>query len=94
MKPYNPILGEKFYCKFEHPDSTTEFKAEQVSHHPPISALVMENREHNLVYTSTTYPISTFWGNRVDMAIDGEHFLHILDLDGMALTCWYNRTLR
>lgn len=81
MKPYNPILGEKYFCTFEHADSTTDFRAEQVSHHPPISALVMENRKHNIVYTSTTLPKSTFWGNKVDMAIEGEHSLHLLNLD-------------
>lgn len=32
-KPYNPILGEVFRCKWEHPDgSTTFYVAEQVRH--------------------------------------------------------------
>jgi hypothetical protein len=80
MKPYNPILGEEFYCKWDHDDSTTYFSAEQVSHHPPVSALYMENRKYNWVYQSTTAPSSTFYGNKVDMTIEGEHSLHLLNL--------------
>lgn len=79
MKPYNPILGEKFTCTYEHKDSTTEFRAEQVSHHPPISASYLENRKHNIVYESTTNPKSTFWGNKVDMILEGKHVVHLLN---------------
>ena len=41
-KPYNPILGEKFFCFWDLNDaegSKTEFIGEQVSHHPPISGI-------------------------------------------------------
>lgn len=88
MKPYNPILGEQFYCKWDHDDSTTFFYSEQVSHHPPISALYMENRKYNWVYTSTTAPKSTFWTNKVEMTIDGEHILHLLTLDEKYVIQW------
>ncbi|PSN56564.1 Oxysterol-binding protein-related protein 8 [Blattella germanica] len=38
-KPYNPILGETFRCYWKHPNgSRTFYLAEQVSHHPPVSA--------------------------------------------------------
>ena len=50
-KPYNPILGEKFFCFWDLNDkegSRTEFVGEQVSHHPPISGLHIENRKHNI----------------------------------------------
>ena len=39
-KPYNPVLGEIFRCKWAHPNHnnvTSIYVAEQVSHHPPIS---------------------------------------------------------
>jgi hypothetical protein len=38
-KPYNPILGEFFRCRYDYPNGTTAYYiSEQVSHHPPISA--------------------------------------------------------
>ncbi len=45
-KPYNPIIGEMFQCSFRVPkaaanspeDLLITYCAEQVSHHPPISA--------------------------------------------------------
>lgn len=48
-KPFNPILGEQFYCTWKHDDGhSTNFWAEQVSHHPPITAYCMENEEIGL----------------------------------------------
>jgi len=42
-KPYNPILGEFFRCRYDYPNGTTAYYiAEQVSHHPPISAWSVE----------------------------------------------------
>jgi hypothetical protein len=36
---YNPILGEIFRCRYDYADGTVGYYiAEQVSHHPPISA--------------------------------------------------------
>jgi len=44
IKPYNPILGEQFHCKWEHDDgSVTVLHAEQVSHHPPIACIHVRN---------------------------------------------------
>jgi len=51
-KPYNPILGEVFRCTFEHEDSTTEYIAEQVSHHPPMSADLSYNIKHQFIHES------------------------------------------
>lgn len=88
MKPYNPILGEQFYCKWDHEDSSSYFSAEQVSHHPPITALFMENRKYNWIYTSTTTPKSTFWGNKAEMHIAGEHVLNLLNLQEKYIVSW------
>lgn len=46
-KPYNAVLGEVFRCKYYHEDSISYFIAEQVSHHPPITAFQVMNREKN-----------------------------------------------
>lgn len=54
-KPFNPILGETF----ELIGKDYKYFAEQVSHHPPISACIAENNHY--VYhmdTNTTMGIS------------------------------------
>ncbi|KAI8329109.1 hypothetical protein BC941DRAFT_443467 [Chlamydoabsidia padenii] len=39
-KPFNPILGEQFYCNW---DDGTRIICEQVSHHPPVSGFYITN---------------------------------------------------
>ncbi|EDR09428.1 uncharacterized protein LACBIDRAFT_319010 [Laccaria bicolor S238N-H82] len=49
-KPLNPVLGELFYGNW--PDKNdrglTELLVEQVSHHPPITAYIIENKSKGL----------------------------------------------
>ena len=40
-KPYNPVLGEQFFCNMG--DATCV--CEQVCHHPPISAFYLEDEK-------------------------------------------------
>ncbi|KAJ3490019.1 hypothetical protein NLJ89_g11473 [Agrocybe chaxingu] len=49
-KPLNPVLGEVFYGTWpdKHGIGTTELLVEQVSHHPPITAYVIENKSKGL----------------------------------------------
>lgn len=62
-KPYNPILGEVFRCCWKHPNgSTTFYIAEQVSHHPPISALYVTNRKDGFTLSATILAKSKFYG--------------------------------
>ncbi|KAL8196002.1 hypothetical protein R6Q57_025002 [Mikania cordata] len=61
-KPFNPILGET-YEMVNHCGIT--FIAEQVSHHPPISAAHAEN-EH-FVYDMTSKVKTKFLGNSLDV---------------------------
>ena len=42
-KPFNPILGETF--EFESKDF--QFVSEQVSHHPPVSAMHAESEDYS-----------------------------------------------
>jgi hypothetical protein len=72
VKPYNAIHGEVFACKFIHKDSKSYLIAEQVSHHPPISAIYMTNRKHNLALKATLKPKSKFHGNSASTLLDGE----------------------
>ncbi|KAM3955518.1 LOW QUALITY PROTEIN: oxysterol-binding protein-related protein 8, partial [Aphomia sociella] len=50
-KPYNPVLGETFRCCWRHrnSDTYTYYVAEQVSHHPPVSAFYVSNRKDGYV---------------------------------------------
>ncbi|KAF8064172.1 hypothetical protein FPV67DRAFT_1671922 [Lyophyllum atratum] len=55
-KPLNPVLGELFYGIWPAPPSnpsqgTTSLLVEQVSHHPPITAYVIENKSKGLRLT-------------------------------------------
>ncbi|KAG5645636.1 hypothetical protein DXG03_005627 [Asterophora parasitica] len=52
-KPLNPVLGELFYGHWPAPSThpsqgTTTLLVEQVSHHPPITAYVIENKSKGL----------------------------------------------
>jgi hypothetical protein len=62
-KPYNPILGETFRCYWEHPNgSKTFYLAEQVSHHPPVSAFYVTNRHDGYTIRSSILAKSKFYG--------------------------------
>lgn len=47
-KPYNPVVGESHYCFSEHRGSNTQFVAEQVTHHPPVSAFHIDNSSEGI----------------------------------------------
>jgi len=83
LKPYNPVLGEQFHCEWRHEDgSTTEFHSEQVSHHPPVAAVYIENLKNHIVYSSTGEFRSRFRGNYVDSGVEGTHILSLLNHPG------------
>ena len=61
LKPYNPSLGEWFLCQWPSLDSPQEavtFLAEQVSHHPPVSAMYAECRAAGVSYVGSIATIS------------------------------------
>jgi len=89
IKPYNPILGEEFHCHWEHDDgSITQLHAEQVSHHPPITALNFRNDKHGLRYVSTGEFKAKFRGNYVDSAVEGNHVLELQKYDEAYEVTW------
>lgn len=79
-KPYNPILGETFRCCWRHPDtkSRTFFIAEQVSHHPPVSAFFVTNRQDGFSISGSVLAKSKFYGNSVSAIMDGMGRLTLL----------------
>lgn len=62
-KPFNPILGETF--ELDLPEKGVRFLAEQVSHHPPISAGHAENDKW--VYDIVSAPSTKFLGNSIEI---------------------------
>ncbi|CAM1505887.1 Fc.00g115240.m01.CDS01 [Cosmosporella sp. VM-42] len=50
-KPLNPFLGELFFGVFRDKGSTTHLIAEQVSHHPPVTACFMYNKQRGITST-------------------------------------------
>ena len=85
-KPYNPILGEIFRCRWDHPptpelpfESQTLFYAEQVSHHPPISAFYITNRKVGFVINFAIRFKSRFNITHVLAILHGSAKIHLLN---------------
>ncbi|KAG2202045.1 hypothetical protein INT47_006237, partial [Mucor saturninus] len=82
-KPYNPILGEQFKCKYKYDfngkESDALFVAEQVSHHPPISAYYYSNPENNIVMKGNISPKSRFLGTCVGNFMEGDNCIMLKD---------------
>jgi len=74
-KPYNPGLGELFKCSWEHEEdnSVTYYMAEQVSHHPPISAYYSYNKKRKMVFEGFLEPKTSFSINNATTSITGRN---------------------
>ncbi|KAG2232905.1 hypothetical protein INT48_006159 [Thamnidium elegans] len=71
-KPYNPVMGEFFRCKYKYDDGSKGYYiAEQVSHHPPVSAFFYTCPQHNVIITGDIKPKSKFYGNSVASLMKG-----------------------
>lgn len=62
-KPFNPVLGETYECIRQ--DKGFQFFAEQVSHHPPISACHAESA--NFVFWQDVRWKNKFWGKSMEI---------------------------
>ncbi|XP_078143297.1 oxysterol-binding protein-related protein 3 isoform X1 [Centroberyx gerrardi] len=62
-KPFNPVLGESYEC--DRPDKGFRFVAEQVSHHPPISACHAESK--NFTFWQDMRWKNKFWGKSMEI---------------------------
>ncbi|CAJ0578082.1 unnamed protein product, partial [Mesorhabditis spiculigera] len=85
-KPYNPILGETFRCRYKVPqleggggktargpfpgsdDNHLTFIAEQVSHHPPVSAFYAEHPGRRVSFHGHIWTKSSFLGLSIGVA--------------------------
>ncbi|XP_065070860.1 oxysterol-binding protein-related protein 8-like isoform X1 [Rhopilema esculentum] len=81
-KPYNPIIGETFRCMWPNQGngSKTFFIAEQVSHHPPVSAFYCSNRKDGYVTYGSILAKSKFYGNSSSAILDGTATVTLLRL--------------
>ncbi|KAJ8322029.1 hypothetical protein KUTeg_000500 [Tegillarca granosa] len=62
-KPFNPLLGETY--ELDRPDLGFKLMAEQVSHHPPISAFHAESEYFKI--NGSIHPKLKFWGKSVEI---------------------------
>ena len=62
FRPLNPVLGELFYGSWCDKDGRgrTTLVVEQVSHHPPITAYVIENKTKGLTLTGHSAQKTSF----------------------------------
>lgn len=78
-KPFNPILGETFRCYWQHPNgSRSYYIAEQTSHHPPISAFYISNRQDGFSLNCSILAKSKFYGNSTSAILEGLATLTLL----------------
>ncbi|KAH7104257.1 Oxysterol-binding protein [Auriculariales sp. MPI-PUGE-AT-0066] len=78
-KPYNPVLGEFFRCQYNYTNGTKGYYiAEQVSHHPPISAYFYISPANKILITGELRPKSKFLGNSVCTVMEGENRVTLL----------------
>lgn len=78
-KPYNPVLGEFFRCRYDYPNGTRGYYvAEQVSHHPPISAFFYISPENRVCIIGELRPKSKFLGNSVSTTMEGENRITLM----------------
>jgi len=61
-------------------ESDVSFLAEQVSHHPPISAFYAENKSKNVQFTAHIYTKSQFHGLSIGVENEGFGLLELLDI--------------
>ncbi|KAI8366329.1 hypothetical protein EDC96DRAFT_508571 [Choanephora cucurbitarum] len=76
-KPYNPILGEKFFCKMG--DATCV--CEQVCHHPPISAFYLEDEKAGVSLNGHSGQKSKFKGTSIKVEQVGRAVLYLKQFD-------------
>ncbi|CAG8470249.1 16826_t:CDS:2 [Acaulospora morrowiae] len=82
-KPFNPILGEQFIARWDSRNGCGEtvLFSEQVSHHPPVSAIYLENKEAGVTANGHTGQKSSFKATaaRIDITQVGHIIVRVRD---------------
>lgn len=76
VAPFNPILGETHHVS----KGTLNVLLEQVSHHPPVSALHATDEKENIEMIWCQYPVPKFYGASVEAEVHGNRQLRLLKL--------------
>lgn len=85
-KPYNPIIGETFACSWLVPENESRgswrvrYCAEQVSHHPPVSAFYMECPEAQTCLSTSLWTKSKYMGMAIGVNLIGSMILSLASL--------------
>jgi oxysterol-binding protein-related protein 8 len=76
-------LGEQFECVWKYQTSQSEFYAEQVSHHPPVSAFYYRNKNKNLLAYGNLEPQASLhpFGNYAATSIVGKFIFRICNYE-------------
>jgi len=83
-KPLNPILGELFLGNWEDKDGQgeTTLVAEQVSHHPPITAYHVENKKAGVSLEGHSGQKTSFTGRTITVKQTGHAVLRVQNKEG------------
>ncbi|XP_057980816.1 oxysterol-binding protein-related protein 4C-like [Malania oleifera] len=76
VAPYNPILGETHHVS----RGSLNVLLEQVSHHPPVTALHATDEENNVEIICCQHPVSKFHGASIETEVIGKRQLKLLNL--------------
>ncbi|KAK8402847.1 hypothetical protein O3P69_000858 [Scylla paramamosain] len=84
-KPFNPLLGETYESIRE--DKGFRFVAEQVSHHPPVSACYAKS--HNFTFWQDVRIKTKFWGRSLEFQPTGKVHLTLREVEDSAVEDHY-----
>ncbi|KAL9224104.1 hypothetical protein vseg_000173 [Gypsophila vaccaria] len=72
--PYNPVLGETHHAS----KGTLNVLLEQVSHHPPVSALHATDDTNQIELLWCQYAIPKFYGTTIETIVHGKRKLNLM----------------
>ncbi|MED6127789.1 hypothetical protein PIB30_091507 [Stylosanthes scabra] len=75
VAPYNPILGETHHVSM----ANLNILLEQVSHHPPVTALHATDEKENIEMVWCQQPIPKFYGTSIEAQVHGKRKLKLLN---------------
>jgi hypothetical protein len=83
-KPLNPVLGEQFIGKWSDKDGSgeTELIAEQVSHHPPVTAYWIHNAKAGVTLEGHSGQKTAFSGRSINVKQVGHATLRVANSSG------------
>ncbi|GFP89202.1 oxysterol-binding protein-related protein 4c [Phtheirospermum japonicum] len=75
VAPYNPILGETHHVS----RGALNVLLEQVSHHPPVTALQATDEKDSIELLCCQSPVPRFYGTHIETEVAGKRQLKLLD---------------